>query len=136
MKAVAKRKKNSICPVFSSDTLKDRFVPLYVSQIRSKAYTELSISAKQLYIIMRVHAHSKEGRACLAMHGKETGIEYDPEIYFVFPASHQRLYGYTDRRNVDRYIKELERAGFIVRHEKNWNLRKVTVYKFVSDWKG
>ena len=133
---MAKKKKFHICPVFSCDTLKDRFLLLYVSQIRSKAYTELSLSAKQLYIVMRVHAHSEEGRACLAMHGKETGIECDPEIYFVFPASHQRLYGYKDRRNVDRYIKELERAGFIIRYEVNWNLRKVTVYKFVSDWKG
>ena len=133
---MAKKKKFHICPVFSCDTLKDRFLLVYVSQIRSKAYTELSLSAKQLYIVMRVHAHSEEGRACLAMHGKETGIEYDPEIYFVFPASHQRLYGYKDRRNVDRYIKELERAGFIIRYEVNWNLRKVTVYKFVSDWKG
>lgn len=132
---MAKKKKFHICPVFSCDTLKDRFLLLYVSQIRSKAYTELSLSAKQLYIVMRVHAHSEEGRACLAMHGKETGIEYDPEIYFVFPASHQRMYGYKDRRNVDRYIKELERAGFIIRYEVNWNLRKVTVYKFVSDWK-
>ena len=132
---MAKKKKFHICPVFSCDTLKDRFLLLYVSQIRSKAYTELSLSAKQLYIVMRVHAHSEEGRACLAMHGKETGIEYDPDIFFVFPASHQRLYGYKDRRNVEKYMRELNAAGFIKKVESNWNLRQVTVYQFVSDWK-
>ena len=96
---------------------------------------ELSLPAKLLYCTLRVHSNSPEERECLSMHGKETGIEYDPDIFFVFPASHQRLYGYKDRRNVEKYMRELTAAGFIKKVESNWNLRQVTVYQFVSDWK-
>lgn len=130
-----KKRKAKINPVFSNDILKDHFSMMYVTQLRSKAYIELSATAKQLYCTLRVHANSLEGRECLFMHGKETGIDYDPDICFVFPASHQRLYGYKDRRNVEKYLRELNAAGFIKKVESNWNLRQVTVYQFVSDWK-
>lgn len=130
-----KKRKAKINPVFSNDILKDHFSMMYVSQLRSKAYIELSLPAKLLYCTLRVHSNSPEERECLSMHGKETGIEYDPDIFFVFPASHQRLYGYKDRRNVEKYMRELNAAGFIKKVESNWNLRQVTVYQFVSDWK-
>lgn len=130
-----KKRKAKINPVFSNDILKDHFSMMYVTQLRSKAYIELSLPAKLLYCTLRVHANSLEGRECLFMHGKETGIDYDPDICFVFPASHQRLYGYKDRRNVEKYMRELNAAGFIKKVESNWNLRQVTVYQFVSDWK-
>ena len=130
-----KKRKAKINPVFSNDILKDHFSMMYVTQLRSKAYIDLSLPAKLLYCTLRVHANSLEGRECLFMHGKETGIDYDPDICFVFPASHQRLYGYKDRRNVEKYMRELNAAGFIKKVESNWNLRQVTVYQFVSDWK-
>ena len=130
-----KKRKAKINPVFSNDILNDHFSMMYVTQLRSKAYIDLSLPAKLLYCTLRVHANSLEGRECLFMHGKETGIEYDSDVFFVFPASHQRLYGYKDRRNVEKYMRELNAAGFIKKVESNWNLRQVTVYQFVSDWK-
>ena len=130
-----KKRKAKINPVFSNDILNDHFSMIYVTQLRSKAYIELSLPAKLLYCTLRVHSNSPEERECLSMHGKETGIEYDLDIFFVFPASHQRLYGYKDRRNVEKYMRELNAAGFIKKVESNWNLRQVTVYQFVSDWK-
>ena len=111
----------------------DTFGTLYVSMCKSKAYQNLSLGAKHLYDMCRVHSTSKECKQCLYKHGEEYGITYS-EYDFVFPAAHLAEYG-IDRRNAVRYFNELEAAGFIVKKEKNKPMKKVNVYSFSDKWK-
>ena len=70
-------------------------------------------------------------------HAEAEGHEnmYYPETCFVFPGKQAAAYGYTDRSNTGKYMKELERAGFIRKYENNSHRWKVTIYQFWGDWK-
>ena len=112
----------------------ETFATVYDSMLKSEAFNNLSMSAKYLYILCRNQMTSRIGRETLYNHGKENDIEY-PDNCFVFPAKHQREYGFKDRSNVTKGLKELEKAGFIRKYENNKYRWKVNVYQFSSDWK-
>ena len=56
-----KKRKAKINPVFSNDILKDHFSMMYVSQLRSKAYIELSVSATMIRIYALSFLHLIRG---------------------------------------------------------------------------
>ena len=131
---MARRKKKDTRDVYASLDSGDRFFArIYPGMIASKAYQNLSLGAKQFYILCRCQACSKEGRQVLFNHGKEYGITYN-ENDFVFPASHLERFG-IKRQNSTKYFKELEKAGFIEKKEENKSLKRVNVYSFSSKWK-
>lgn len=105
-----------------------------VALVRSKEFQSLSIGARATYVILRCHAQSQESRRCLHQYGEEEGRTYDPRLFFVFPASHSRLYG-LDRGNATRYMKELEKNRFIKCVESNKHRRKVNIYMFSAMFK-
>ncbi len=115
----------------------DNFGMIYASLLKSNAFNELTLPAQLLYVTLRVHANTKECRACMYKHAEAEGHEnmYYPETCFVFPGKQAALYGYHDRANVARYLKELQRAGFIKKYEDNKHRWKVTIYQFSGDWK-
>ena len=106
---------------------------MFDSMCRSKQYQTLSIGAKLFYMICRVQAMSTHGRSCLYKHGEEYGIVYNAGRDFVFPSAHLAKYG-IDRRNADKYFKQLEKAGFIEKKECNKVRKKVNVYSFSANW--
>ena len=112
----------------------DKFGRIFVTMARDPGFMSLSLPAFKLYTILRVHAASAENRKCMNLHGKETGQEYDYDN-FIFPPSHQALYGYKDRTNVKKYMDELIKAGFIRKIEDNRHRFTATVYAFASGWK-
>ena len=136
MKDIGRKKRSKADP---TATMKDgdNFGMIYASLLRSKAFNRLSMPAKQLYVTLRVHANTKECRACMYKHAEAEGHEnmYYPETCFVFPGKQAAAYGYTDRSNTGKYMKELERAGFIRKYENNSHRWKVTIYQFSGDWK-
>lgn len=113
----------------------DNFGRVFVSMVRCPGFLSLSLPARQLYVILRVHAASSENRKCIYMHEKETGQGYNYDN-FIFPPAHQALYGYKDRSNVKKYMDELIKAGFICKVEDNHHRFAATVYAFASGWKG
>lgn len=127
------RKKEKYRDYFASSKSSDYFGTIFESMCKSGAYLSLSIGAKQFYTLCRVQARSSSGRACLYAHGKEYDKQYDSERYFVFPAKHQEEYG-IKRQNGNKYLKELESAGFIEKVEQNNHIHKVNVYRFSDKW--
>ena len=128
-----KGRKEKYRDIFASSKKTDYFGTIFDSMCRSKDYKDLSLGAKHFYTLCRVQARSKAGRACLYAHSKEFNNTYDAERYFVFPAKHQEAYGVL-RQNGNRYLQELERAGFIEKVEQNNHIKKVNVYRFSRKW--
>ena len=126
----AKKNRDIMASLNDSDR---SFTRIYPGLIRSRAYHSLSLGAKQFYLLCRVQACSKEGRAVLYRHGKEFGVEYDTNC-FVFPASHLETFGIR-RQNSTKYFHELEEKGFVDRVENNKHMKKVNVYRFSARWK-
>lgn len=112
----------------------DNYGRLYVSMFESEKFQNMSINARLLYVICRVQAASQDGKACLFRHGEEHERHYDITRHFVFPAKHKERFGIKDRRNANRWIKELIDNGFIEIVENNQKQRKVTVYAFSDKW--
>ena len=90
--------------------------------------------SKIFYIYCRIQSQSKVAKACLYQHGKDSDMQYNYTHDFVFPAKHLAEYG-IDRRNADKYFKQLVQAGFIKVIEQNDHRHKVNVYRFIDDWK-
>lgn len=136
VKDIARKKRSKADP---TATMKDgdNFGMIYASLIKSKAFKQLSGPAKQLYITLRVHANTKECRSCMYKHAESEGFEgmHYPETCFVFPGKQAALYGWSDRGNTRKYMKELQRAGFIKKYEDNGHRWLVTIYQFSGDWK-
>lgn len=112
---------------------KDYFGTIFDGMLQHPQFKALTCGAKLFYCHCRVQAKSEHGRSCLYQHGKEFGRDYT-DADFVFPASHLEKYGY-DRSNASRYFKELEKAGFLIKKEKNQHMKKVNVYAFSDHWK-
>lgn len=128
------RKKEKFKDIKASCKTVDTFGTVFESMCKSEAYKGLTIGAKHFYTLCRVQSRSKTGRSCLFKHQQVYGINYNPEIYFVFPAKQMEEYG-EKRQNGHRYFKELEQAGFIEIAENNSHIKKVNVYKFSDKWK-
>lgn len=126
-------KKTKFRDSYASVGNNDYFGTIFDGMCRSKAYQSLSIGAKQFYTLCRVQAKSTHGRRCLYNHGEEFNDTYS-ENDFVFPAKHLELYG-VHRANAFKYFRELEKAGFIDKKEKNKHMWKVNVYSFSKRWK-
>lgn len=110
------------------------FGMVYYSMLHHDSFINLSSSAKLIYMYCRVHSSSKIARSCLYKHAEEEGFTY-PSGCFVFPAKHQRIYGFNDRSNFRKHMRELIDNGFIERFEDNKHRWKVTVYRFSQKWK-
>ena len=107
---------------------------MFESMCESKAFQNLSASAKNLYMLCRVQAHTNKGKSCLYKHKSENGFEYNHEKDFVFPASHLIRFG-VDRSNARKIFNELIKAGFLTKREENNKIHKVNVYSFSDKWK-
>lgn len=136
MKDIGRKKRTKADPT-ATMRYGDNFGMIYASLVRSEAFADLSGAARQLYMILRVHAQTKECKACMYKHAEAEGYEgmHYPETCFVFPGKQAALYGYHDKANVARTMKELQRAGFIKKYEDNSHRWKVTIYQFSGDWK-
>ena len=119
---------------YNASINESNFGRIYSSMLKSKSYLELSIGAQKMYLVLRAHAQSQDGRRCLYRYSEVQGKNYTSDKYFVFPKSHATQYGYK-APNVTKYIKELEAAGFIKTVENNQHRHNVNVYAFVSAWK-
>lgn len=96
------------------DCKEKRFVQIGNSLMFSEAFQRLNSGSKHLYFCMALES---AGRS-----------------YFTFPLSAAKKYGISGT-SLRRYINELERKGFIVRHSMR-NLRQPNDYNFCYDWKG
>ena len=130
---MSKPKKKYEQDYFASIDQKDYFAKFYEGMAKSKAYINLSLSAKYIYLLCRVHQCSTEGRRVLYKHAEAEGRKY-PSNAFVFPSSHFKLYG-VDRSNASKVLKELVTAGFIDLIEQNAHRHKPNVYAFSRRWK-
>ena len=110
------------------------FGRLYPGMLSSEAYKSLTLGARQFYCLCRAQASSAQSRRCLYNHGEEYGRTY-PDGCFTFPASHIEQYG-VNRRNAQRYFKELEQGGFVEIVEKNNHQRLPNIYRFSGRWRG
>lgn len=131
---MAKRKAKKYRDINASISIDDTYATIFDSMLKSKAFIDLSPTAKVLYICCRNQAQSKAGKESLLKHCKEFNNYIEYGIDFVLPAKHLEEYG-IDRRNADRYFKELIAAGFIIKKEINKYTFKVNVYSFSSKWK-
>ena len=129
---MGKKKKYEI-EVNSSLGGQDTFSMSYHSLITSEQFQRMKPAVKLMYYYCRNQATSREGRACLYKHAEEEGKKYKNDS-FVFPAAHMEKYG-MQRQNGNKYLKELERNGFIEKVENNKHRRKVNVYRFSPSWK-
>lgn len=111
----------------------DTFAMIYNTMLIHKNFVELSPSAKITYLYCRNQATNTKGRQCLYNHGQEFEREYTGN-YFTFPAKHAEAYG-MKRQNLNKYLNELIKKGFIEKVESNKNQQKVNIYKFSSKWK-
>lgn len=128
-------KKGKKCvDLYAGNGPNDRFGTVFDGMVTSEKFQSLSLGARYFYILCRVQSQSKHGKACLYKHREEYGRTYGDKC-FVFPASHQRMYG-VDKGNSSRYLSELTKAGFIECIENNSHMRKVNVYAFSDKWKG
>ena len=123
-----KKRKAKINPVFSNDILNDKFSMMYVTQLRSKAYIELSLPAKLLYCTLRVFKLA--GRARVPFHAWKRNRHRIRPGYILCLSCIS-----SEAIRIQRQAKRRKVAGVIKKVESNWNLRQVTVYQFVSDWK-
>lgn len=133
---MAGKKQTTFKPDFNASKCgkHETFATIYDSMMKHEKFKNLSLAAKFLYIACRNQHTSRLGRECLYNHAKEHNITY-PNNAFVFPAKHQKEYGFNDRSNVRRWMKELIEAGFIEIYENNKHRWKVNVYVFISKWK-
>ena len=130
---MARSKKAKYVDCYASIGNNDTFGTIYDGMCKSHAYKNLSLGAKQFYILCRVQSRSKLGRQCLYKHGAEYDRQYNDND-FVFPSSHLALYG-VDRRNAKKYFDQLIKAGFIEKKESNNHRWKVNVYSFSMRWR-
>lgn len=135
-KASNQRKSKSRSPDYNASMsgTHETFAMMYDSMLKHPTFIMLSPTAKIIYMLCRNQATCKEGRQCLYNHSKKTGVIY-PENCFVFPARHLEQYGYADRGNATKYLKELINAGFIKIYEQNGHRFKLNIYQFSSVWK-
>ena len=112
----------------------DNFGMIYMSLMTDERFINLSRGAKLIYCCCRVQQRSKESKQMLFKHGEEFGRTYSDRA-FVFPCSHQERFGFNDRSNFARGMRELIDAGFIEKVEDNKVRRKVNVYQFSCGWK-
>lgn len=129
-----RKKKERYYDLNASLTKTDTFGTIFDSMLKHDSFLRLSPTAKLLYIYCRNQAQSKEGKTTLYNHGNEYNIQYAHDTDFVFPAKHLKEYG-LDRRNADKYFKELIAAGFLVKRECNKVRYKVNIYSFSDKWK-
>ena len=110
-----KFQKKALVPWLSatSDGKDGRFIQIGNSLLLSKTFQQLSTGAVHLYM-------------CMAM---ESGGHWD----FKFPLKAAKKYGIAST-SLRRYIKELERGGFIT-VRSNKNLRIANDYRFSVEWK-
>ena len=139
--------------------LSNRFLMLPPELLESKAFQELSIAARLLYITICTHKQAEIQRACLknALEdynrifdlGMSAGEIYDEATpnkrtkyskgYFVFPNKHAEAYGFK-KNYCTKLMKELIQKGFIKvayggkGKYGGWNTN-VTVYQFSNEWK-
>lgn len=127
-------KKDIFKDLNASTKSNDNYGTLFESMAKNKAFQELTTFAKIFYVYCRIQSQSKVAKACLYQHGADSGVQYDSNCDFVFPAKHLAEYG-IDRRNADKYFKQLVQAGFIKIREQNDHRHKVNVYSFSDEWK-
>lgn len=139
--------------------LSNRFLMLPPELFESKAFQELSIAARLLYITICTHKQAEIQRVCLKKSleeynhiyelGMSEGEIYDEATpnkrtkytnnYFVFPNKHAEAYGFK-KNYCTKLMKELIQKGFIKvayggkGRYNGWNAN-VTVYQFSNEWK-
>lgn len=96
-----------------ADCKENRFIQIGNTLFFNEKYQSLSAGAQHLYL-------------CMAL---ESGGRRD----FIFPASAGKKYGIPPR-SLNRYIAELEGAGFISK-SSGWNTRTPNEYEFCLGWK-
>ncbi|MBE7002857.1 MAG: hypothetical protein E7425_01050 [Ruminococcaceae bacterium] len=96
-----------------ADNREKRFVLIGNSLFFSEAFQALSAGAKHVYL-------------CMAL---ECGGRRD----FVFPHAAAKKYG-IPARSFDRYVAELEKAGFLTK-SSGQNTRTPNEYQFCFSWK-
>lgn len=133
---MARGKKQAYKPDYfaSKGGTHETFGMIYDSLMKSEQFKELPLYARYIYVACRNQINSKSCRETLYNHGKESGIDY-PDNCFVFPAKQQKEYGFNDRSNFSKGMKELIEAGFIKLYENNRYTWNVNVYQFSSAWK-
>ncbi|MCR4751655.1 MAG: hypothetical protein K5852_05095 [Eubacterium sp.] len=138
------------------------FVMVTANLLQSEGFQELSRPAQLFYLICCAHKNTEMQRQCLYKTLEEyfnllddPKSEYDlkllsgqiknrpdDKMYFVFPASHLKLYGITPQY-ASKYKRELIEHGFIrvVGNEKGKRCpnqdfsKRITIYAFNTGWK-
>lgn len=128
-----KPKKQQYKDTFASCEAKDSFGTIFASMARHPCYQALSLAERHFYTLCRVQSQSSQGKRCLYQHAEAGGRTY-PANAFVFPATHQQLYG-VDRRNGSKLMKGLIAAGFLQCIEQNERRHMPNVYVFSDRWK-
>lgn len=111
-----KAAENCAVPAWASargDSREKRFVLIGNSLFFSEAFQALSAGAKHLYLCFTLECGGKRA--------------------FVFPHAAAKKYGIPSR-SFERYLTELEAAGFITK-SSGWNTRTPNKYEFSFSWK-
>lgn len=138
---MAKKKRQRDTTASTKDN--DKFIMLYNSLLTSKAYQELTPTAKVVYLYCRNQASCERGRANLYKYAeREAEIFQDNNLiakymsgkYFTMPEKHTKeVYGMA-KSNMKRYLDELIKHGFIKRIKSNEKTWKQNLYCFSDEW--
>lgn len=131
---MSNRKKKKYCDINACIKPNDNFGTMFVSMCKHEAFKKLTLAERDMYMLCRVQAQDKNGRACLYNHAQEFGRQYNLEKCFTFPAKHLKEYG-KDNSNARKILKKLIEKGFLEEIERNKYMQKVNVYAFSDKWK-
>lgn len=119
---------------YASKKASEGYGTVFPSCLTDEKFINLPYPAKHLYSCCRAQSRSEEGRQCLYMYNQDNGTQYTHEVFFVFPASRLKEFGY-DPSDAYRYMKRLIDSGFIRVAVRNKSRRQPNIYAFSLDWK-
>lgn len=128
---MAKKTKNPFAYVDGLENGK-AYALLSMRQAKSKAYIDLSSTAKAVLMAMKLQRQYYTGTDRKT--GEKRAINGNV-LEFTFARHEQRLYGYMNPNAVHKAIQELVRNGFVDVVENNGHRKTANVFRFSSAWR-
>ena len=120
----------------TSLTAKDWYAVIYDGAMTCKQFTELSQSARLLYIACISQRMSGKGKANLHLFNQQHGTDYNEnDGYFTMPNRRIKDYGLKPGTCHRTSFKELINAGFIEVVEGNKHRHIENIYRLSTAWK-
>ena len=109
---------------FQKDGKKNLSATIYASMLQSKAFLDLSLSARALYVYMELQLYG------------QPAVDNDETVFYFNQGLWMKTYKlYTKHEQFKRDRTELIEHGFIEEVENGKNTRTKSKYKFSDKWK-